>query len=178
MLVVVGGAAGVDDALLGRLRPVFWDHILPAVEATRAAVVDGGTNAGVMRATGDMHGDSGWPLIGVIAESVFDADMIEAHHTDVLVVPGQTWGDESPWIAQVASVLAGPFPSVTLLVNGGEIAQRDVDESLRLDRRIIVALGTGRLADDLEIESDLISRIDPFVDGDSFARGLREALST
>jgi hypothetical protein len=74
---------------------------------------------------------------------------IEQHHSHVLVVPGADWGDESPWLSRVASVLSDGQPSVTLLVNGGEIAYQDIELSLEAGRPAIVISGTGRTADDI-----------------------------
>ena len=47
---------------------------------------------------------------------------LELNHSHFVMVPGDEWGDESNWIAQVADTVAGDMASVTLLVNGGEIA--------------------------------------------------------
>ena len=58
------------------------------------------------------------------------------------------WGDESPWLARVASVLAGEA-SVTLLVYGGEIAWLDAARSIDVGRRLIAVAGSGRTADEL-----------------------------
>jgi hypothetical protein len=64
-------------------------------------------------------------------------------------VPGEAWGDESPWLAATASVLAGALPSLTLVAGGGEVTARDVCEGLRLGRPTLVLAGTGGTADAL-----------------------------
>jgi hypothetical protein len=69
------------------------------------------------------------------------------HHTHLLLVPGTEWGDEAPWIVDVADAVAGDRPSVTLLINGGEIAYDDADRSLDRGRPVVVLAGTGRTAD-------------------------------
>jgi len=74
---------------------------------------------------------------------------LEANHTHILVVPGDTWGDETPWISAVATAVATGAPSVTVLVNGGDVAFRDVRQSLEVDRPVIVLFGTGRSADQI-----------------------------
>jgi hypothetical protein len=68
-------------------------------------------------------------------------------HTHFIIVPGDEWGAESPWIAQTTSVLAGGEPSVTVLINGGEIAYADVERSVQARRRVVVVAGSGRTAD-------------------------------
>ncbi|HET9321912.1 MAG TPA: hypothetical protein VFO27_19115, partial [Bryobacteraceae bacterium] len=74
---------------------------------------------------------------------------LDAHHTHFVLVPGAEWGAESPWIAQVGTELAGGLPSVTVLVNGGEIAYADADCSLRTGRPVLTVVGSGRTAEDL-----------------------------
>ena len=74
---------------------------------------------------------------------------LDSGHTHFVLVPGSTWGEEAPWIARVAGAVAGGRPSVTVLVNGGEIAWTDVAESLRARRLVLAVAGTGRTADAL-----------------------------
>jgi hypothetical protein len=74
---------------------------------------------------------------------------LEPAHTHFVLVPGSAWGDEAPWIARVAGAIADGRPSVTVLVNGGEIAWTDVAESTRAKRRVLAVAGTGRTADAL-----------------------------
>jgi hypothetical protein len=91
-----------------------------------------------MRAMGAAHHAAGgtFPLVGVVARGCVtlpgeragapDAAALDPHHDLVLVVPGETWGDESRWLDEAATVLAQRRPSVTLVVNGGPIALDDV----------------------------------------------------
>jgi hypothetical protein len=159
-VVVVGGAGGLDEADIDRLRPIFGSGIVPELERHRAAVVDGGTLAGVMRLCGETRASlaASFPLVGVVAAGTVelpgrpappDGAALEPHHSHFLIVPGDTWGAEAPWIAQTASVLAGTSPSVTVLVNGGQIAYDDVERSVQAGRRVVVVAGSGRTADAL-----------------------------
>src|SRR5438876_8878179 len=50
-IVVAGGAGGLAEPELDRLRPLFTELVLAAARLG-AAVVDGGTDAGVMRLLG------------------------------------------------------------------------------------------------------------------------------
>jgi len=161
VLVLIGGAGGVSELQVSDLTGYLRRYVLPAVHRVGAVVVDGGTDSGVMRAIGRMRRDAptDFPLIGVVAGGVLEPDpaaatagaavVLEPHHTDLLVVPGEDWGDEVPWLGGIATALAGPCPSVTLLVNGGEIAYRDMAESLHHDRPVVVLAGSGRTADDI-----------------------------
>jgi hypothetical protein len=158
-LVVVGGAAGLDEGDLAALAPVA-DVLVQAADGAGAAIVDGGTDAGVMRLVGRAHGTAAAdvPLVGVVVralaappgeEAVAPAAAIEPHHTHLVLVPGSRWGDEAPWLARLAGTVAGGLPSVTVLVNGGDVSVADVEESVAAGRRVLVIAGSGRTADAL-----------------------------
>lgn len=161
VVVVVGGAGGLGAADLERLAPLFSAGLVPAIEQSGAVVVDGGTNSGVMRVMGQARGQGshGFRLVGVVAEGTVklpgsqsvgdDAAGLEPHHTDFVVVPGKEWGAESPWISFTATALAAGEPSVTVLVNGGDIAYADVLRSLEVGRPVLVVAGSGRTADEI-----------------------------
>lgn len=124
-------------------------------------MVDGGTDAGVMRLMGEARvgADSGFPLVGVAAAGTValpaeplprpDAARLEPRHSHFVLVPGSEWGDESPWLARVAGALAGGSPSLTVLVNGGETALEDASLSVASGRPVISVSGSGRAADAL-----------------------------
>lgn len=158
-VVVVGGAGGLDHAGIERLRPVIATGIMPVLERLGAAAVDGGTLSGVMRMLGEARWAQGgaFPLVGVVAEGTVvvpgrpappGADaVLEPHHSHFMIVPGDQWGAEAPWIAHTATVLAGAAPSITVLINGGEIAYSDIERSVQAGRRVAVIAGSGRTAD-------------------------------
>ena len=160
VLVLVGGAGGMDEDDVRALDVVLRHAVLPAVVERDAAVVDGGTDSGVMRAMGRARSDAhaNFALVGVAAGGTVrvpgdhapkleDAADPEGNHSHLVLVPGRAWGEESAWIAQVADVIAAGSPSVTILVNGGEIAFTDVSSSLEHRRPVVVLAGTGRTAD-------------------------------
>jgi hypothetical protein len=159
-VVVIGGAGGLAEADLERLRSLFADAIAPVIAAHRGAGVDGGTRSGVMRLFGETRAAAGehFPLIGVVAKGTVrlpgdrtpsERADLDPRHSHFLLVPGDQGGDDSPWIAQVAGALAGDAPSVTVLINGGPIALHDVEHSLDAGREVIVIDGSGRTADAL-----------------------------
>lgn len=160
VLVVVGGAAGLDDRIGDAVRSLFADHLEPVLRQLRAVVIDGGTRSGVMRAVGSAISDRGHHvcLLGVAAEGTVqlpgqpgesELAEIEPNHDLILLVPGQRWGDESPWIDRIGTALAQGRPSATLVVNGGNITYADVEYSLRAARPVVVLHGSGRAADDI-----------------------------
>lgn len=159
-LVIVGGANGLSDADFWRLETLFTQVICPFAEAHGLIVVDGGTDCGVMRLTGQARRKSGstFPLLGVVVKSMTyfpgetpvhaDQAPLELNHSHFMRVPGNEWGDESDWIARVADAVAGNMTSVTLLVNGGAIAlTQDIPNSLQRQRPVLVMAGSGRAAD-------------------------------
>lgn len=151
VVALVGGAAGLEDG--ERLRGVFADELVPVVARSGAAIVDGATDAGVVGLVGRAHAEddaAAFPLLGVVVEALVGPDAeIEPNHTHLLLVPGRDWGDETPWLAAAAGALAGSRPSVTVLIEGGDIALTDVEASVAAGRRVVVVHGTGRAADAL-----------------------------
>jgi SLOG in TRPM, prokaryote len=158
-LVIVGGASGMSAIRVRRLRPLFRDVLAPLAQRLSVTVIDGGTDTGVMRLMGSARGDGAWrfPLIGVIVDELAGytdsrgarAVELEPNHTHFVLVPGSEWGEEAPWLARVATVVAGSERSATVLVNGGEIALTDVQHSIDAGRPVITLDGSGRAADAL-----------------------------
>ena len=204
VLVLVGGADGLSKAQVARLRPLFVKVLAPMAEAIGAAVVDGGTDAGVMQLMGQAHHEtnSTFPLVGVAATGTItlpsssssppDTASLEPHHTYFILVPGSKWGDESPWLARVASVLAEGAPSVSVVVNGGETTWEDVKRSVEAGRPVVVVSGSGRTADVLAgalrgeeadervqslSESGLVEAVELTADRDVLWNTLEEILS-
>jgi len=158
-LVVVGGAGKLTDDEMTRLRPLFVEVLAPLAEALGACVADGGTYSGVMHLMGQARTETqaSFPLVGVAATGTValpdtplprpDATPLEPNHTHFVLVPGSEWGDDSPWLPRVVSVLAKGAPSVTVVINGGENTWKDVSESVEAGRRVIAVAGSGRAAD-------------------------------
>jgi hypothetical protein len=175
-LVLVGGADGLTGAALDELRALFVETIAPLVEEAGAQVIDGATDSGVVQLIGRARGqlELSFPLIGVAAVGNVavpgevpgpGAVQLEPNHSHFLLVAGEGWGEESPWIARLASALAKEEPSLTLLVNGGEISWTDVSESIAEGRSIVAVAGSGGTADAvvahlLGTQSD--QRVEPF----------------
>jgi SLOG in TRPM, prokaryote len=149
VLLMVGGAGGMDEAARETLAGVLRDAVLPSVERHGAVVVDGGTDSGVMRMLGRARaaGGGGFPLVGVAATGtvrvpgggpvIDDAAELERNHSHAVLVPGNAWGDESPWLAAVAEAIAGGCPWVTVVVNGGEITYADAAGSVDRGRPLV-----------------------------------------
>lgn len=157
-LALVGGAASLGEAAQAVLRPLFADGLVPAVEALAAIVVDGGTAVGVMRLIAEARAAGGaqFPLIGVAPASrvsLVDGDAgretvaAEPRHSHLILVPGERWGDESPWLSEIVGLLAGPGPSLTVCAGGGDITVEDLENSVAAGRAVILIEGSGGTTD-------------------------------
>ena len=160
VVVLVGGAGGLEPRESAVCARLFADALVPVLEKTGACLVDGGTAAGIMALAGTARRDAGaaGPHVGVVAEGTVDwpgsprrsnAAELDPAHSHVVVVPGDEWGDEAPWLSEIAGVLAGEAPSVTVLANGGPVAYDDVRHSLAAGRPVLVLADTGRTAADI-----------------------------
>ena len=136
--VAVDVAARHDAVIVTGATDAGVFHLLGRVLAhasSRPAAVIGVAPADLVAAPGDVDTDGRVPL--------------EPHHTAFLLVPGGTWGCETPALSRLVDLVAGDRPAVALLVGGGEGARAELDEHRRRGRPIVVLGGSGRLADEL-----------------------------
>jgi SLOG in TRPM, prokaryote len=155
-VVLVGGAGELSKGDLVLLRPIFSDVLLPAVEQLGACVVDGGTAAGVMQLLGEARAEAGadFPLLGVAAVgtvAIPGADLTERPSSRATTrisssFPGRVGVTRRRDSPAPPAPCPGAHQSVTVLLDGGEIAWRDVEESVRAGRRVLVVAGNGRTA--------------------------------
>ena len=164
VIVLIGGAIDAQQADATR-RAI--QTISGVAEEMQAAVICGGTDMGVMAEMGRIRWKSGYtfPLIGVAPEALVTWTdgphstrflwwgkkrwQLEPHYSHFILVPGSEFGAESPWIVDTASILSKNQPSVTILINGGEVSRKDIELSLENGRPVIAVSRTGRLADEL-----------------------------
>ncbi|MGI0491243.1 hypothetical protein ACN4EG_05490 [Alkalinema pantanalense CENA528] len=186
VLVVIGGASYFEPEQNCQIQQLFTEAIAPIAERYQTCVVDGGTDSGVMRLMGNArsHIQATFPLIGVAPLSLVEfpdtpnehpeSSPLEPNHTHFLLTPGDSWGDESHWLAKVASELSGTTPSVAILLNGGNVTWQDALENLRAGQTVIVIDGTGRAAD--EIAAGLRGEVTNSRVADLIATGRIEAI--
>ena len=157
VLLLSGGAGGMSEELLERLRPVFEAVAQVAVQ-TNTTVIDGGTESGVMKLMGEALAKAGRtaPQIGLLpaqAEAgpggLAGEDILEPHHSHFVLIESDQWGIESKTMSDLASYLSAGAPSVALLVNGGDIALDDIEWCVRHGHPILVLGGSGRVADEI-----------------------------
>ncbi|MEM9265638.1 MAG: hypothetical protein AAGA46_08950 [Cyanobacteria bacterium P01_F01_bin.13] len=176
-LLVIGGASNMTPESQEKLLQFFNSALAILSERLGITVLDGGTDAGVIHMMGQArhHVSGQFNLVGVAPlnrviipngghrpqtpyDKKYPPVALEPHHTHFFLVPGENWGSESRWLAKFSSVLAGHFPSMTLLINGGQVSLKDLRLNLELGRRVTIVAGSGRLADKV---ADTISGVNP-----------------
>jgi predicted Rossmann-fold nucleotide-binding protein len=153
-IALVGGADALGDedrvVLVG-----FFDRLAAALQAAGLAVVDGGTDSGVMRLIADAgeRAATTMPVVGVLPRGVLSRPTragapiaVAPRHDPVLLVPGDTFGDETSWLFRAADHL-NHGPATTIVVNGGQLTLDEAVRRLASGHRVIVVAGSGRAAD-------------------------------
>ena len=146
VIVVCGGADELGDAgVLGRA-------VAGAAAATGAAVVDGGTDAGVMAEIGRRRRerpDAFAALVGVAPAALVgpeeDRVPLEPNHTHFVLAEGSEWGAETGLLFDVAAALARR--AVVVVAGGGDVTLTEVREAVRRGWPVFVIEGTGGTAD-------------------------------
>jgi len=160
-MVILGGAAKMSEADLNNLQIMFDQVLAPLAQSLDITVIDGGTDTGVIRKMGlaRLRSRGNFRLIGVAPEELAIlpgqtskvADelhyYLEPNHTHFFLVPGEEWGSESSFVAELASSIASHLPSLSLVINGGTVTLQDLRNHLEQHRQVVVVSGTGRLAD-------------------------------
>ena len=164
VIVLIGG--GIDEQQAKVTRQAI-QTISRIAEDKNAVVICGGTDMGVMAEIGQVRWQNGYkfPLIGIAPEALVTWPggprssrflwwgtqrwQLAPNYPHFILVPGDQFGDESPWIVDTATILSKGHQSVTILINGGEISRKDIDLSLEIARPVIALSRTGRLADEL-----------------------------
>lgn len=177
-IVLVGGAGGIGWSEKFPMRKAIR-IVAQLAEETQSVIVDGGTQAGIMLEIGKQRKQNKYtfPLIGVVFDRlVVDEDpksILDPNHTHFFLIPGSDWGDESGWIAKIATAVAGGEKSITILVNGGTISRTDVEYGLLENRPAYIMRGTGRLADEITISRNIVA-----IDISQKSDGILEILKT
>jgi hypothetical protein len=194
VIVLIGG--NVEEQYEGNTLQAL-ETIAQVAEELQAVVIAGGTDMGIMAEIGELRWrhDYKFPLIGITPEELVtwpdgphsgkflwwgkERWPLAQHYTHFILVPGSEFGDESPWIVDVATLLSQDHRAVTVLLNGGEVSRKDIDLSLENDRPVIVLSHSGRLADEIArqpVHEKLVSVV-PANAADQIVEIVRAALS-
>ncbi|SRR5216683_676824 len=165
LLMVVGGASELDDSLNTRLKFLCNLGIARVAAEAEAAIIDGGTQAGIMELMGQAVAERGHQsiLLGVAPSgtvtypggpadgSPSQSAPLDSNHSHFVLVEGDKWGDETSMMYKLADELGKNIPVVTVLVNGGEIVKREAWYSVQRGWPLIVIKDSGRIADAIAI---------------------------
>jgi hypothetical protein len=161
LIMVFGGAKGLDDSRKAHLVKLFTDAIVPAAAELGALVIDGGTQSGVMAMMGEAlaQGARGSQLLGITPAGkvtypggpsdadIADGAQLESNHSHFVLVESDEWGGETGTMFELAR--AFNVPVATMLINGGQIAKSEALRSVRNGWQLFVIEGSGRFADEL-----------------------------
>jgi len=157
VIVMHGGAGGMSPDDVRAVRGALIAGLAPVAERDRLLVIDGGTRAGAMQAMGEARATVGgtYPLLGVCPAGAVsypggpapsaERAPLDAGHSHFLLVEGDQFGVESRLL--VGLLRASGKPGLALIVNGGEIVERELEAHLAQASPVVVLGGSGRLAD-------------------------------
>jgi hypothetical protein len=161
VILLFGGAAGLNDSRKTRLATLFSDGVIAVASELGALIIDGGTQSGVMKIMGEALAarPERCQLLGVApkgkvtqpeisgASVVPDGAPLEPNHSHFVLVESNEWGGETPKMLELARAFNAPI--VAILVNGGAIAADEALQSVRNGWPLLVIAGSGRFADEL-----------------------------
>lgn len=155
-LILIGGADATEPERAAALL-AFFGVVARHCEETGTTVVDGGTDSGVMRLIGEARARLGgtFRLIGVAPTGAFERPSKAGtpirparHHSLIVRVPGDWFGDETARLFRAADHLGGGS-AATILVNGGALTLDEAHQRLASGHEVIAVQGSGRSADEL-----------------------------
>lgn len=162
-IFISGGAGGMSEEDRQRVQAMI-NCVADFADDHDAAIIDGGTEAGVMQMIGEarQNGSHRFPLIGVaplgkIAYPGYENPEKEAEledgHSHFVLLESNDWGDETILIVNMMEAIrdTGKMPGVVILINGGNIALKEVHlaTTKQLGLPTLVLEGSGRAADEL-----------------------------
>lgn len=158
VLLVIGGADSLDQKVSMRLTQLFGRGVARAAGELKALIIDGGTDAGVMKLMGQSVTDRGYrsTLLGVAPQALVNYPgsvtagevALEPNHSHFVLVDGQDWGSETGVIFKLMSHLK-KAPSVVLLAGGGDVSKNECLQAVRQNLPLIVIEGSGGAADEI-----------------------------
>lgn len=169
VIVLVGGYIPEENA---KTTQEAIESIAAFAETNNILIICGGTVVGIMGSIGSTRLAHGYqfPLLGITLENLVSWPQgprsrrllwwgrerwpLSTGYSHFILVPGEKFGEDSPWIADAATYLSRGSRSVTILANGGGVTRKDIGLSLECNRPVIALAGTGRLADEITEQPD------------------------
>jgi hypothetical protein len=163
LFIVIGGASSLDEQFVDRLKLLCNLGIARQAIEAEAIIIDGGTQAGIMKIMGEAIAERCYHsiLLGVAPSGTVtypgapvdnahsDRVSLDPNHSHFVLVEGNDWGVETETMYKLADELCKNMPVVTLLVNGGEIAKREAWNSVQRGWPLLIMRGSGKTADEI-----------------------------
>jgi len=162
VIVVVGGADTLTDDAHRLAKRIVAPALARASTVTGAAIVDGGTDSGIMAIVGEAFPERGdenvllgvaparrVALPGSLSGENEGRAALEPNHTHFALADSDEWGGETALLVELSEALAGPAPIAMVAAGGGEAAKHEVLHATRHGWSIFLVVGTGGLADEL-----------------------------
>jgi len=161
VILLFGGAAGLEDSRKTRLATLFAEGVIPVAAELGALIIDGGTQSGVMAMMGEAVAQSHTTvqLLGIAPEgkitnpeiagasNIPEGAFLEPNHSHFVLVKSNDWGGETATMLELARAFKAQ--TVAILVNGGAIAGDEALQSARNGWPLLVIEGSGRFADEV-----------------------------
>jgi len=167
VVLLIGGADELDPNLSPQIETLFREGLLTVATENNALIVDGGTEAGVMKligraSTASRHrtkllgvapaGKVGYPGASESAAAAAEA-ALDPNHSHFVLVDGSEWSDATEVMFNLVTELAKESRVVAVLINGGDEAREEIARTARLGWPVIAVKGSGRLADNVAAEA-------------------------
>ena len=162
-LFLSGGASAMNADAMRATNALITDGIARFAAEHGITVIDGGTDAGIMRLMGRarLRYRYRFPLVGCAPHDKItypgdrrpgdDRTPLEPNHSHFVLVSADYWGAESDMIVGMVRALTQcEIPGCGILINGGKIAQYDVYVASARGQRalpVVIIDGSGRTAD-------------------------------
>ncbi len=163
VLMLFGGAEGLDAATTTKLRETLGRAVFPAVATRRGLILSGGTHAGVMAIAGELAarqpekpillgvtpvGKAKYPG-GPDLATVKDAADLDPDHTHFVLSPTDDWGSESKIMFALAHELARTGTVVAVVAGGGDHTKAEVLLATRAGWPVVVLAQSGGVSEQL-----------------------------
>src|SRR5205814_9177307 len=161
LIMVFGGAKGLDASRKARLVEVFTNAIAPAAAELGALVMDGGTQSGVMAMMGEALAKGGRrsQLLGIAPAgkviypggrsdaNIAEGALLEPNHSHYVLVESDACGGESGTMFNDAKILN--VPVAMTLINGGKTAESEERQLVRKRWKLCAIDCSGGCTDEL-----------------------------
>ncbi len=149
LLILNGGTAALEADVHDRLEQLL-DALAGVVIEEGITLLTGGTNEGIFFLLGAAlakRGDLKAPCIGVSVAGRTGPERLEPHHSHFVLVEGETWGEETPVMYNLAAALSHTCPSLAVFAGGGQITVNEMCYNVLQKRELVLIAGSKRSTD-------------------------------